>query len=508
MDKNSKRIAKNTIYLYIRMLFLMFISFFTTRIVLEKLGAHDYGIYNVVSSIAISFSFFSSSLTNASQRFLAVAIGKNDIDEGTKVMNQHLIVYGIICIIIILISELIGTWFISEKLNFSQDKLWVVQWVFRLSIISVIIGLISIVFNSMIIAHEDMKIYSYVSIFDGIMKLLIVYLLGIMPYEHLLVYALLMTLITFLSQLFLFIYCIKRYPECRFSWSWDIKLIKKTFSFISWNVLGSISATICDQGISILSNMFFGPIINAASGIATQVNGAIFRLSTNFLISLQPQMVKSYVQKENDYLRTLFFNSSRFSLYFLWIFVCPVFYGSDDILRFWLVDIPEWTNSFVRWALIISLIAILKQPIWMIIIASGKLKKYIIYSNIIMILLFPLVYILLKLGYPPVCIYMSSFIINVLCVVVALYVLNKFYLSFSLIEYLEQVIKPFLLVLFPSIASAILISSHLDYNIIHLFIQCLLIFIICIVSIYCIGLSANEKIIILNGLRKKFYHKI
>lgn len=507
MDNNSKRIARNTIYLYIRMLFLMCISFFTTRIILDKLGVHDYGVYNVVSGLAISFSFFSSSLTNATQRFLTVAVSKNDINEGMKVMSQHLIVYGIISIILIIISELVGGWFINEKLNFSHDKLWVVQWVFHISVLTVIIGLISIVFNSMIIAHEDMKIYSYVSIFDGVMKLIIVYLLGIIPYDSLFVYSLLMMFITLLTQFVLFIYCFKKYPECRFIWCWDITLIKKTFSFISWNVVGAISATICEQGISILSNLFFGPIVNAASGIASQINGAIFRLSTNFLISLQPQMVKSYVQKEKDYLIKLLFNSSRFSLYLLWIFVFPVFWGSDNLLRLWLVDIPEWTNSFVRWALVISLIAILKQPVWMIIIASGRLKKYIIYSNLAMILLFPMVYMFLKLGYSPIYIYISNFIINTLCVIVALYVLNKSYLPFSYIEYLEKVIKPFLLVMFPPIIFAFLISNCFDSNIVGLFLQSLCIFFICIVSIYYIGLSSSEKTLLLNGVRNKFCHR-
>lgn len=276
MDDKSKKVAKNTFYLYIRMVLLMFIAFYTSRVILDKLGAEDYGLYNVVGSIAVTFVFFSSTLTNATQRFTTIELGLGNLDGCRKVVNQHLIVYAIICLLVLLFAEIGGVWYIENLLNTSPERLFAAHVVFQLSLITVLFGLISVVFESLIISHEDMKIYSYVGVIEGIIKLGIAYIISIATYDKLIVYATLMFIASVGCKSFNAIYAFFHYKECRLQWIWDWRLIRKTFSFIGWNIVGTAQVAVTDQGVNLLLNSFFGTIVNAARGITNQVGGAFF----------------------------------------------------------------------------------------------------------------------------------------------------------------------------------------------------------------------------------------
>ena len=381
MDPNSKRIAKNTIFLYIRMLFIMFITLFTSRVILDKLGIEDFGINNVVGGLAMMFTFFSSSLTNATQRFLNIELGIKNSLGANRVFNQHLIIYVIIICIVILLAETIGLWIVINKLVIPSERLSAALWVYQFTIISLAITLIGIVFNSMIIAHEDMKIYSYVGILDGILKLVIAYAICVLPFDRLITYSFLLLTVTLLVQGSYAYYCFKNYKECKLHFIWNKKSIKDTFSFISWNVVGTAIYATKDQGTNLLLNIYFGPTVNAARAIAYQVSSAVSSFGVNFYTSVRPQIVKSYSNGNVDYLNKLFFKSSKYSIFLMWIVILPVILCIDTLLELWLVEVPFQTNIFIVWVLADSMLALLTNPTWSIALATGKLKKYTLIGN-------------------------------------------------------------------------------------------------------------------------------
>lgn len=475
------------------MFLLMVIAFFTSRVVLDKLGIEDYGIYNVVAGFTVFFGFFSSSLTNATQRFLTVALGHNDLDEGNKVFNLHFFVYGLVCLAVIFVGEAIGPWFISNKLTIPIERVAAAQWVFQFSLITLCFSLIGIVFNSVLIAHENMKVYSVFGIVDGMIRLVIAYLLALVPMDRLVFYGLSVALLSCGIQVAYLVYCFRNYEECYFRFYWDKGLIKETASFISWNTLSTAIVALNDQGVSILMNIFFGPIINAARGVTAQVSGAVFRFSSNFMISVQPQIVKSYANRDFAYLYRLFYHSSCYSYYLLLVFSIPVVIYCPEILSLWLKEVPEWTVVFIRLSLISALPSILKNPIWFIVIAVGKLKKFIIVSSLVQMAYFPLSYLLLTFGFSPFSVYMLSLIVAIVNLIAQLIVLKR-YIDYSYREYYTKVIRPILCTtIFTFIFSLLICYCYTPSDFVTLVAMCVLIVIFTLVSVWIVGMSKKEK---------------
>lgn len=503
MDTNSKRIAKNTLYLYLRMLVMMFVSLYTARIVLDNLGVIDYGIYNVIGGITVFLGFFSSSLTNATQRFLTVALGHKDVKEGNEVFNQHLWIYLIICLLLSIIGEIVGPWFIIHKMTIPAERLEAALIVFHVSIFVLCVTLIGIVFNSALIAHEDMKVYSYISILEALLKLFIAYSLTIVKSDLLVVYAILMAVGVLIIQGCYMAYCLKNYPECRFRWYWDKKMLKRTFNFVGWNTVGTAEAAINEQGIDVLINIFFGPIVNAARGITGQVSGAVYRFSTNFLISVQPQIVKSYVNNEHAYLNSIFFHSSKYSYYLLWIFVCPLLFCIDSVLNLWLVEIPQWTSIFIRWSLCTSLLTILAKPIWFIIIATGNLKKFTLYKTAAAILIFPITYVILLFGASPDSVYVCFFVASIGITSLQIFLL-RYYIEYSFRTYLLKVIYPVFKVTFLSYIGGFLIYL-IVVKLLNINSLCSSVITVPLVLliIWFVGMSNNEHNIVLKFIKSK-----
>lgn len=483
----QKSIAKNTLFLTFRMLLLMGITFFTSRVVLDKLGVEGYGIYNVVSSLAVSFSFFISSLTNATQRFITIEIGKGNHKQAKRIFNQHLEIYFFIALGCFIIGEIAGVWFIQNKLNIPHDRITDAFWVFQFALLTIVASLLTIPSESCVIAHEDMNVYSYVGVMEGIVKLFIAYIITVSPFNKLIFYAILMFLASSLSQSFYILYARLHYIECRIQRIWDVKLLKQSFSFISWNILGTARAAIITQGMDLVLNIYLGPIANAARAVTNQVDGAIFKFSSNLMIAAQPQLVKSYAQGESDRLNRLFFKTTRFSFYVLWLLICPFLLCIDCVLHLWLKVVPQWTEYFIFWGLLSSLVYVLTKPMWSLILAVGKLKKYVIFDTFTSVLIIPLAVVLLKLGYSPVSVYMASVGVQVLNTLTLL-LLIKSYIHFSLILYGKKVL---LQIVFVSIVSLLLVFS-LSYLVgttgFYVFVY------------YPLGLIANATVIYLIGL--------
>lgn len=496
----QKSIAKNTLFLTFRMLLLMGITFFTSRVVLDKLGVEGYGIYNVVSSLAVSFSFFISSLTNATQRFITIEIGKGNHKQAKRIFNQHLEIYFFIALGCFIIGEIAGVWFIQNKLNIPHDRISDAIWVFQFALLTIVASLLTIPSESCVIAHEDMNVYSYVGVMEGIVKLCIAYLITVSPFNKLIFYAILMFLASSLPQSFYILYARLHYIECRIQRIWDIKLLKQSFSFISWNILGTARAAIITQGMDFVLNIFLGPIANAARAVTNQVDGAIFKFSSNLMIAAQPQLVKSYAQGESDRLNRLFFKTTRFSFYVLWLLICPFLLCIDSVLHLWLKVVPQWTEYFIFWGLLSSLVYVLTKPMWSLILAVGKLKNYVIFDTFTSVLIIPLAVVLLKLGYSPVSVYMASVGVQVLNTLTLLLVIKN-YIHFSLIQYGKKVL---LQIVFVSIVSLLLVFT-LSYLVgttdFYVFVYYPLGLIANATIIYLIGLYPDERQMVVNKIK-------
>ena len=498
---NNQRIVKNTIFLYIRMLLIMAVSLYTSRIVLKVLGIEDFGIFNVVGGLVSSFAFFSSSLSNATQRFLNIELGKNDILGVTRIFSLSILIYIILVVAIVFIAECVGIWLLNNKLVIPIDRLSAANWVFHTTIIGLAITLIGSVFDSVLIARENMKIYAYISILEVFLKLFIVFVLDWLDSDKLKLYAILFLLSHLLVKSISVVYCFRKYPECNFRFVWDTSLFGNMFRFIGWNGVGTAVWMINEQGINVLLNMFFGPIINAARGVSFQVSSSINNFSNNFFTAVRPQIVKSYAGKEYEYFKKLINTSSKYSFYLMWLLCLPVIIRSEGILELWLHDVPDYAPAFVQWILFFNCVNVLTNPFWCGVQAIVKLKKYIIVGSIIFLLAFPISYIFLKLNYSPVVVFQILTIVRIVYLFITIKLFCQL-IDFSLIEYLRQVIYPILKVLLFSWIVSIIASARIGDDLFGIILMTILCLTITFISIYVVGITQDERRFMIDKLCK------
>ena len=322
--ENNKRIAKNTLLLYFRMLFLMAVSLYTSRVVLNALGVEDFGIYNVVGGVVAMFSVLSGSLSTAISRFITYELGKGNKENLNKIFSSAVTIQFGLAGIIILLAETIGIWFLNIKMNIPEVRMEAANWVFQFSILTFAINLISVPYNASIIAHEKMSAFAYISILEAVGKLTIAYLITISPIDKLIFYAILMCAVALVVRLTYGNYCKRHFSECTYHFSWDKLLLKQMFGFAGWNFIGASSAILRDQGGNVVINLFCGPTVNAARGIAFQVNNAVNQFVTNFMTALNPQITKSYASGDKEYMMTLIFQGARLSFYMLFLLSLPI----------------------------------------------------------------------------------------------------------------------------------------------------------------------------------------
>lgn len=501
MDGKSKKISKNTIMLTIRMILLMVISLYTSRIILIQLGVEDFGIYNALSCLAVTFSFFSSALINASQRFLTIEIGKNNIEGTSNVFKLHLTCYIIIGIIIFTFTEIAGNYIINDILTIPIGRLNAAYWTFQFAVFTVIINLMTIPFEAIMVAYEDMDVYAYIGVGETILKLISVFFLSLISLDKLILFAFIMFFWGVSSRLFFILFSLKKYKECKIGLLWDWGRIKDTMGFVVWNFISTAQAALSDQGLNLLLNIFIGPIANAAKGIYGQVSGAVFKLTNNILIATQPQMVKSYTTNDTIYLTKLFFYSSRFSFFALWFLIAPIIFCTDGILNLWLKETPHWTSSFIKIGLVGSLFYVLSKPIWSIIIAIGKLKLYVLGNFCVTLIMFIFSFIALKRWSDPNLVFIinsGSFLTMTIFQLVALHR----YFTYSYKEYVKSVIVPIMKVVVSTTPLNFFIVSLIGQSGIKTIVSCLLICSIEILLIFSIGLQKEEKNIFLKKLRR------
>lgn len=507
MEENrNKRIAKNTAFMYIRMIVLMLISLYTVRVVLKYLGVEDYGIYNLIGGVVVLFSFISNSSGAATQRYLNFAMGKDNSDEVQHVFSASIIIHLAVALIFIILSEPVGIWCVNKYLNIPQERLSAANWVLQLSLITTVLGVIKIPYNAAIIAHEKMSFYAIMSIFDGIAKLGIAFLISIFPYDKLIFYTFLIAIVNILTFIIQKIYVNKKFSECNLVLHNDKTLYKELVSFSGWSLLSSVGSTCSNQVLTMIMNRFFGVIANAAMGVANQVNNAVYQLISNFQVAFEPQITKSYAANERDYLLDLIFKTSKFSFFLLWIFILPLSLNADIVLKVWLSEVPEYSVIFLRIILIYSLIDAMTGPLWMVSYAVGNIKNYQIVAFIVSLISVPIAWLLFKIGFPPYWIVILRVLSNFIFSCWRLGYLKK-RMDFPVIKFLIKVLLPSLAVVCLTLLISFAVFIFMKFNIIaQFFVSCTVTVFANFVTMWFIGCRKNERDWMI-GLIKKFSKK-
>lgn len=490
---NNSRIAKNTMYLYLRSILVMGVSIYTSRVVLQALGVSDYGIYNVVGGFVSMFSLLSSAMTSASQRFISYEMGREE-PQMNRLFCGTISIHLILAVAIFILFESFGIWFLNTQLNIESNRLYAANWVFQCSVLSFCINLISIPYNATIIAHERMNVFAVISIYEVFAKLGIVYLLWLTHFDKLIIYAILILLVSVSLRLIYGIYCSRHFEECKFEFSIDKELFKSMLGFTGWNFIGTTAGIFSTQGINILVNIFWGVVLNAARGISEQVNGAINTFVTNFMTALNPQITQNCAAGNYRYMNSLIIRGGKYAALLYWSISLVIFIESDYILRIWLVEVPEYASLFLKLSLIYSLFLSLSHTLYIGILATGKIKKYQIVVGTINGFSFILCYIGYLLGAPAEWCYISTIIIAMILVLVRLKLLNVYIPDFSGKEYLKNTILKVFIVVMISIAAEYLVKYYIHLGgIVQFAMSCIVALLILPISIYIIALDTKER---------------
>lgn len=498
---NNKRIAKNTILLYVRMFVMMAVGLFTSRVILDALGASDYGIYNVVGGLVTMFSVLTGAMSVATSRFLTFALGVGDKEQLRKTFVTAVNIHLLIAVGMIVIAEVAGIWFLNHKLNIPADRMEAANIVLQFSIATFVINLVNVPYSSSIISHERMGIYAYFTLYDVFVKLIIVYALYVSPVDRLVIYALLLCLANLTTQIIYWIYCKRQFEECRYSFSLDKTLLKKMFGFIGWAFWGNAAVVAKDQGMTLLLNIFCGTLVNAAQGVANQVNAMVNRFVTNFMTAVNPQITKQYAAGEYESMNRLIIRSTKFSAFLMLVLIVPIIVNIDDLLGLWLVKVPMHTSSFVSLILFYSFVDCFTGGLITGILANGKIKVYEIALTIIYALNIACAYIVLRLGMSPESLYGLLIFFKVIVLGVQL-VLGRKMFTLPLRIYLAAMLRYVLPVLALGII-LILIPWHLFNNIFaRMACSIVIVEVLLLVAVILVGLEGNERAFIYNKVKE------
>lgn len=407
------RIAKNSLFLYIRMFVTMAVSLYTSRVVLNALGVEDFGINNAVAGFVSMFALISASLSSSISRFLTFELGNGNKESLAKVFSTSVTIQFILVIAIVLIAETLGLWFLNARMTIPTERIIAANWVFQFSVIAFSINLISVPYNAAIIAHENMSSFAYISIFEAVMKLAIAFVITISPWDRLIVYSFMLMLVSIIVRAIYGLYCRRHYEEAHYQFVFDKKIVREMAGFAGWNYLGAGASILRTHGLNLLMNIFFGAAVNAARGIATQVESAVTQFVGNFTMAINPQIVKSYAVGYRDYMHRLVCLGAKYAFFLMLLIAVPIFIDAPYILRLWLKTVPEGTVLFLRLSLLVVLADVFSVTLSTAVAASGKVKKFHIRVSVMVIMVFPLTYLAYKLGAP-------AYFCYVLCVVAML----------------------------------------------------------------------------------------
>lgn len=466
IESNNKTIAKNTMMLYMRMLLMTIVGLYTSRVILSELGASDFGIFNVVGGFVSMLAYLNTVFIDASQRFISVSLGKNDVSTVKRTFATALSIHFIIAAIVLIAAETVGLWFVNAKLNIEPARMYAANWVYQCTILSLLFTIVNIPYRSMIVAKEHMHIYAYASVVEAIMKLVIVFMLQLVAYDKLIIYSVLYLCVSIVLPAWYMIYSRRKFEECTFSLLRDKGIFKEMMSYSIWVVVGNLGFTFKDQFSNILINVFCGTIVNAARGIAGQVNGLVTSFANNFLMALSPQITKQYSAGNTERSFSLVCDGAKYAFYLMAIMTIPIIVNIDFLLGIWLKEVPDYTSSFVVITLIASIFYASSKTLTIAIQAGGDIKYFQIGISIIMLLELPIAYILLKIGLEPYYAMMPAIFTNILGILFRLYIAKK------------------------TIA-----FNHIKRYVLEIFFKCVPLIAIGIISSYCVGGIISNEIV-------------
>ena len=498
----NKRIAKNTLLLYFRMLLTILVGLYTSRVVLNTLGISDYGVYNIVGGVVTMLAFLNSAIVSASQRFISFELGTGDLEKLKKVFCTSVSIHITLAILILIVAETIGLWFVNAYLNIPLDRMEAANWVYQCSVLTLILTIISVPYNSCIVAHEHMRAFAYVSIVEVILKLAIVYLLLIGDFDKLILYAILIAVVAFIIRIIYGIYCKRKFEECTYRFVIDRNLLKEMMGYACWGFLGNTAYIFNTQGVNIIINLFFGVVLNAARGIVTQVEAAVMQFVNNFTTAISPQITKSYASGNKEYMFSLICRGAKFSFFLLLLFLIPIEFEANTLLKLWLGNVPEFAPLFLQLSLIGTAMVLLGNTGFTAIMATGNIRNYQIVVTLVGCLVFPLTWIAYKLGFPAFTTYVIYIVIYGILDWIRLLFMRKL-LGFKVMLFVRNVIYPILIVTVLSVIVPTVISMNMAPSVFRFIFLTVGSFITTLACIYFGGLDRNERKTVLMKLRRK-----
>lgn len=496
--------AKNAGMLYFRMLLTMAVALYTSRVILQTLGVEDFGIYNVVAGFVTMLGFLNSAMSSATQRFLSFELGKPGIKDVRGIFSMSLNIHILIAVLVLLLGETVGLWFVKTQLTIPIYRLYAAEWVFHLALLSFMVSIISVPYNALIIANEKMGIFALVSIIDVTLKLLIVFMLSWFGMDKLILYGILTLSVVFIIFMIYRSYCKIKFVESRFRLYWDKKLFHIMLSYTGWNLWGNIAAVMSGQGINVLLNIFFGPTVNAARAIAMQVSGALNSFVQNLQVAINPQIVKSYAADDISYMHQLVCYGAKYNFFLLFLLSMPVLINTETVLQIWLGTVPEYTSIFIQLIIFNILIDCISAPLLISAQATGKIKLYQTIVGGILLLNLPFSYLVLKTGAEPYTVIYVGMLVSILAFIARLIILKNL-VSLPVKKYLRDVlVRAMLIIIFVSILYYVLFESLLISN--GFWLDSIVISICVLFTILTLGLDKTERMFIINKLRYKLHN--
>lgn len=503
-QSSTKRIAKNTLMLYFRQILILLVSLYTVRVVLNTLGAEDYGIYNVVAGVVTMFSFLSGAMATASQRYFAFEMGRGNEDGLQKVFSVTMTIYVLLALVIVVLAETVGLWFVYNKLVIPAERVAAARWIYQFAILSFMVTLLTTPYMASIIAHENMNVYAYVSIAEAALKLGIVFMLRVLPYDKLIVYGALLLIVACINTGLYRGYCKRRYAECHFRLLWDRALFTELVSYSGWNLFGASVGIVKNQIINILLNLFFGPLVNAARAVSAQVNSAVVSFANSFSTAMRPQIIKSYAAEKYEETMRLVFRGCKGTFFLMYLFALPLMIEMPYVLKLWLKEPPELSILFTRLALLDALIDSISYPIMTLAQATGKIKLYQGVVGGVLLLNLPVAYCVLRLGAPAYSVMIVAAGITLLAFIIRLCIVRHL-AKLSLVQFVTKTALPVLAVAVCAGVLPVMINSRLAQGMLRL---CVTVVISCCSTaffVWLIGLSGEERVSVSSMIRRKLH---
>lgn len=491
-SENNKRIAKNTLMLYIRMILVMGVNLYIVRVVLQILGEIDYGVYNVVAGVVGMFSFFSGTMSSASQRFFAFELGKNNKEKLKKTFSVTVTIYLCIAVVVLILAEPIGLWFLNNKMSIPADRMTAANWVFQFSILSFLMTMFAIPYKSVIIANEKMSIFAYISVFEVGFRLLLVLSLTMLEFDKLIVYAFLMFCVAGTTTLVYKLFCQKYFSESKYIFVRDAPLFKTILSYSGWNMFGSLASVMNNHGVNILLNLFFGPAVNAARGIAFQFSNALNQFVQNFVLAIKPQVTKYYATGDSKNMISLVFGSSKFSFFLLLILTTPFLLDPSFIMNLWLTQVPEYLVIFLQLIIVNTLVESLSYSLLTAAQAVGKMKRYQLIVGVTMLMNVPVSYFFLQAGYEPQVTLYIGIVISFLALCLRLFMLARL-IPLSIIGFFRFVFFRVMIVVLTSTVPLFYFVSFFPESKIRFVVSAVGGILFTTLSVVCVGVSKNER---------------